>query len=453
VSANGFGHRPSGQERRKAGRARRSEASRSSHANWEPSPKRRDPISILEEQGRHRIPDLLPIRYARMAASPFGFLRGSPAVMASDLASIPTPGIQVQACGDAHLMNFGVWATPERNLVFEVNDFDETLPAPFDWDVKRLAASVHVAGREDGFSETDCAAATQAAVAAYRTKMAALAGTDHLQQWYDRIDVDRVLELLHGTERREAERLVRKARRRTHVGALDKLTEVVDGHRCFVEDPPLIERMSEHEWVFHTGAAYHEYVRSLPEDRRVLLRRYEFVDAARKVVGVGSVGTDTRVVLLLGDDEADPLFLQLKEAQRSILEPYSGRCSYRHQGRRVVCGQRLMQAASDIFLGWMSSRGRHYYVRQLRDMKGSAEVETFRPQGLADYAALCGSELARAHARGGDPNAISGYLGRADRFDRALTEFAASYADQTEADHAALLAAVKSGRLAAADGS
>jgi uncharacterized protein (DUF2252 family) len=452
VSSNGFGRRPSGPERRKAGKARRAEAPRSSHARWEPPPERPDPISILEEQGRTRIPELLPIRYGRMAASPFGFLRGSPAVMASDLASMPTPGIQVQACGDAHLMNFGVWATPERHLVFEVNDFDETLPAPFDWDVKRLAASVHVAAREDGFSESDCATATQAASSAYRAKMAALAGTDHLQQWYERIDVDRVLELLHGTERREAEQFIRKARRHTHLGALEKLTEVIDGRRCFIENPPLIERMSEQEWVFHTGAAYHEYVRSLPEDRRVLLRRYEFVDAARKVVGVGSVGTDTRAVLLLGDDEADPLFLQLKEAQPSILEPHTARCAYRHQGRRVVCGQRLMQAASDIFLGWMRSGGRHYYVRQLRDMKGSAELEAFNPQGLAEYAALCGAELARAHARGGDASAISGYLGRADTFDRALTKFAAAYADQTEADHAALLAAVKSARLVAADG-
>jgi uncharacterized protein (DUF2252 family) len=450
--ANGFGPPYSAEERRQAGKAQRAAVPRSSHAAWKPPPDRPDPITILEEQGRHRIAELLPIRHARMAASPFGFLRGSPAVMASDLASLPSPGINVQACGDAHLMNFGVWATPERNLVFEVNDFDETLPAPFEWDVKRLGVSVYVAGRGNGFSEPDCATAARAAVAAYREKMLAVARTDHLQQWYDRIDVERVMSLVRSEERRVAEQVVRKARRHTHVGALEKLTKIIDGQRRFVDQPPLIERIPEPDWVFHTRAAYREYVRSLPEDRRVLLRRYRFVDTARKVVGVGSVGTDTRVVLLLGDDEADPLFLQLKEAQRSVLEPYAARCPYRHQGRRVVCGQRLMQAASDIFLGWMRSHGRHYYVRQLRDMKGSAVVEAFRPEALEHYAALCGAELARAHARGGDAAAMAGYLGRGDAFDRAVAKFAAAYTDQTEADHAALTAAVKSGRVEAAAG-
>jgi uncharacterized protein (DUF2252 family) len=449
VGKNGFERLPSGEERRKAGKARRAEAPRSSHAAWKPPPDRPDPISILEEQGRHRIRELLPIRYGRMAASPFGFLRGAPAVMASDLQLTSTCGIRVQACGDAHLSNFGVWATPERHLVFEVNDFDETLPAPFDWDVKRLAISVFVAGRGNGFSDAHCASAAQASVAAYRGKMASLAATDHLDQWYDRIDVEDVLAVIHADERRKVERALRKARRHTHLGSLDKLTEVVDGRRRFAENPPLIQRIPEADWVFHARAAYREYVRSLPEDRRVLLRRYEFVDTARKVVGVGSVGTDTRVVLLLGDDDSDPLFLQIKEAERSVLEPFAGPCAYRNQGRRVVCGQRLMQAASDIFLGWMRSRGRHYYVRQLRDMKGSAVIEEFQPQGLEHYAALCGTELARAHARGGDADAIAGYLGRADTFDRAVTEFAAAYADQTERDRAALVSAVKSGRLEA----
>jgi uncharacterized protein (DUF2252 family) len=449
VGKNGFAHLVSADDRRMAGKARRADAPRSGHAAWSPPANRPDPISILEEQGRKRISELLPIRYGRMAESPFGFLRGAPAVMASDLQLTSTCGIRVQACGDAHLLNFGVWATPERHLVFEVNDFDETLPAPFDWDVKRLAVSVFVAGRGNGFRDAECATATQSAVATYRAKMAALASTDHLDQWYDRIDVDDVLGVVQAGERRQAERAIRKARARTHLGTLDKITEVVDGRRRFIENPPLIQRIEHADWVFHTKAAYLEYVRSLPEDRRVLLQRYRFVDTARKVVGVGSVGTDTRVVLLLGDDDSDPLFLQLKEAERSVLEPYTARSAYRHQGRRVVCGQRLMQAASDIFLGWMRSHGRHYYVRQLRDMKGSAEIERLDCEALAHYAALCGAELARAHARGGDADAIYGYLGRGDSFDRAVTKFAAAYADQTEQDHASLVSAVKSGRLEA----
>jgi uncharacterized protein (DUF2252 family) len=427
---------------------------RSSHAGWKPPPDRTDPIAILRQQGRSRIRRLLPIRYGRMAASPFGYLRGGPAVMASDLASMPSPGLRVQACGDAHLLNFGVWATPERHLVFEVNDFDETLPAPFEWDVKRLAASAHVAARANGFSEDGCSGAARASVASYRTTMAAMSKLDHLHQWYELVDVEKVLDAIRDRRRqaKEVEHVIRKARARTNLGALDKLTEVSDGRRRIIESPPLIERVAR-PLLAHTRRAYTEYVRSLPEDRRVLLERYELVDSARKVVGVGSVGTDTRVTLLLGDDDSDPLFLQIKEAQRSVLEPYAGRSAYRHQGRRVVCGQHLMQAASDIFLGWMSAGGRHYYVRQLRDMKGSAEPERMTVRGLRDYARLCGAELARAHARSGDADAISGYLGRGEAFDDAAAEFASDYADQTEVDHAALVAAIMSGRIRAEDAS
>ena len=445
-------HAPTAEERRRAGKAHRSDCPRSAHSRWTVPTNRPDPIAVLEEQGRNRIQELLPIRHGRMVESPFAFFRGAAAIMAHDLASMPTTGIEVQACGDAHLLNFGVWATPERHLVFEVNDFDETLPAPFEWDVKRLAASVFVAGRDNGFADRDCGSAARAAVAEYRDRMTALAGSHQLDRWYERIDVDNVLALVRPEQRPQAERVVRKAQRRTNVAALDKLTTVADGGRRFVDDPPLIERLIADEYVFRVRTAYREYVSSLPEDRRVLLRRFEFVDAARKVVGVGSVGTDTRVVLLRGTDDADPLFLQLKEAQQSVLEPHCRPCAYQHQGRRVVCGQRLMQAASDIFLGWMRSDDRHYYVRQLRDMKGSVEVERLSAEGLAGYARLCGAELARAHARGGDADAIAGYLGRNDRFDRAVGEFAAAYADQTEEDYAALASAVKSGRIEAVEG-
>jgi uncharacterized protein (DUF2252 family) len=452
VGSDGVRERVSSSERRKAGKACRADAPRSSHAAWPTAADRADPVAILEAQGKERIPELLPIRHGRMAASPFGFLRGAAAGMAADLASTPTSGIEVQACGDAHLLNFGVWASPERNLVFEVNDFDETLAAPFDWDVKRLAASVYVAGRDRGFAEGDCAVATARGVEGYRLKMAELARTDHLAQWYERLDFNDVLAAVAGHERSEAERVIRKARHRTHLGALRKLTTVDNGSRRFIERPPLIARIPEEHQVFRSHDAYREYVQSLPAERRVLLERYEYADVVRKVVGVGSVGTDTRVVLLLGDDDSDPLFLQIKEAQASVLEPHTRRCIYKNQGRRVVSGQRLLQAASDIFLGWMHGGGRYYYVRQLRDMKGSVEIERLDAVSLGGYAVLCGIELARAHARSGDADTIDAYLGRSDSFDRAVTAFAAAYADQTEADHAALVKAIKQGRVEAVAG-
>jgi uncharacterized protein (DUF2252 family) len=405
----------------------------------------------MDEQCRRRIPELLPIRYGRMLESPFAFLRGAPAVMAADLVAAPRTELRVQACGDAHLMNFGLWATPERRLVFEVNDFDETLPASFEWDVQRLAASIYVAGRVRGFTEAQCAEATQSGARAYRLKISGLSRLDHLRRWYDSHGVDEAVAAMGSNTTGEAERIVRKAQRHTHVGALDKLTRVVDGRRRIVDNPPLIDHVDA-PYLDHTRETYREYLRSLPPDRRVLLQRYELVDAARKVVGVGSVGTDCRVTLLVGGDESDPLFLQIKEAERSVLEPHGGRSPYKHQGRRVVSGQRLMQSASDIFLGWFHSGDRHYYVRQLRDMKGSADLERLDPGQLSAYADLCGRELARAHARGGDAQAIATYLGKGDVFDRAITVFARTYADLTEADHAALGAAAKSGRVEVLEG-
>jgi uncharacterized protein (DUF2252 family) len=433
------------------GKELRAKVPRSSHADWTPAADRADAISVMDEQCRHRIPELLPIRYGRMVESPFSFLRGAPAVMAADLAEAPRTELRVQACGDAHLMNFGLWATPERNLVFEVNDFDETLPASFEWDVKRLAASVYVAGRVRGLTEAQCAEATEAGVRAYRKKTRALSRLDHLQRWYHSHSVGEVLASIGSRTTREAERIVRKAQRHTHVGALNKLTAVAEGRRRIVDNPPLIDHVDA-PYLGRTRDTYREYLRSLPPDRRVLLERYELVDAARKVVGVGSVGTDCRVTLLVGGDDSDPLFLQIKEAERSVLEPHGGRSPYKHQGRRVVSGQRLMQSASDIFLGWFHSGDRHYYVRQLRDMKGSAELERLDAGQLTGYAELCGRELARAHARGGDAEAIASYLGKGDAFDRAITAFARTYADLTEADHAELVAAAKSGRIDVLEG-
>jgi uncharacterized protein (DUF2252 family) len=437
--------------RRSHGKELRHTVPRSIHADWSPPADREEPLAIFEHQCRHRIPELLPIHYGRMLESPFAFLRGAPAVMAADLATAPRTKLRVQACGDAHLMNFGLWATPERHLVFEVNDFDETLPASFEWDIKRLAASVYVSGRDRGFTEAECASATEAGVRAYRKKVAALSQLDHLQQWYQQLDVETALAALGPGGAPEAERVVRKAQRHTSVAALDKLTEVVDGRRRIIDNPPLIDHIDA-PYLHRTEATYREYLQSLPEDRRVLLDRYELVDAARKVVGVGSVGTDCRITLLTGDDDSDPLFLQIKEAERSILEPYAGRSAHRHQGRRVVLGQRLMQAASDIFLGWFKSDDRHYYVRQLRDMKGSADITRLDAVQLGGYAEICGQELGRAHARGGDANAIAGYLGKGDVFDRGLVAFSRTYADLTEADHAALVTAAKSGRIEATEG-
>ena len=440
------------QQRRERGRAARRVVPRGDQAEWAPAPDRPDPIDLLEAQARDRIPDLIPIRYARMMASPFAFMRGAAIIMAHDLAGTPKTGIRAQLCGDAHLLNFGAYASPERALLFDLNDFDETLPGPWEWDIKRLAASFVVAGRENGFDATECREAAQASVASYRQRMAEFSEMRELEVWYSRVGEQEVRGLLSDARKATAKKLsksVRKARGRHSLQALSKLTRVVDGRRMIDDDPPLLVRIPEGDEIrAQTYAILEGYKRTLQEDRRHLLGRYRFVDVARKVVGVGSVGTRAYVVLLEGRDENDPLFLQIKEAGASVLEGHVLSSNYKHHGHRVVAGQRLMQAASDIFLGWFRGKGgRDFYWRQLKDMKGSANIEGMAPDELVLYAGLCGWTLARAHARSGDRVQIAAYLGKSERFDGAVADFAGAYADQTERDHAALCAAVKSGRL------
>jgi uncharacterized protein (DUF2252 family) len=447
------------QQRHERGRAARRVAPRSGQAQWAPPPDRPDPVDLLEAQARDRIPDLMPIRYSRMMASPFAFMRGSAIVMANDLASTPRTSVQAQLCGDAHLLNFGAYASPERALLFDLNDFDETLPGPWEWDIKRLAASFVVAGRDNGFDAADCREAAQASVASYRQRMAEFSEMGELEVWYSRVGEEDVRSLLSDARARKStakklSKTVRKARGRDSLQALSKLTRVVDGRRMINDDPPLLVRIPERDEIrAQIYAILEGYKRTLQEDRRHLLGRYRFVDAARKVVGVGSVGTRAYVVLLEGRDENDPLFLQVKEAGASVLEGHVPSSTHEHHGHRVVTGQRLMQAASDIFLGWFRGKeGRDFYCRQLKDMKGSANVESMSPDELVIYAGLCGWTLARAHARSGDRVQIAAYLGKSERFDWAVADFAQAYADQTERDHAALCAAVKSGRLPAEAG-
>ncbi|MCC9309794.1 DUF2252 domain-containing protein [Kitasatospora sp. RB6PN24] len=436
-------------QRTKRGRAARKTVSRSSHGRWIPAGDRPDPVAVLVEQGADRVRELLPIRYGRMAQSPFAFLRGAAAVMAADLAAVPDTGLQVQLCGDAHLLNFGVYASPERELLFDVNDFDETFPGPFEWDVKRLAASVAVAARDNGETDRQARAAARAAAGAYRETMRRLSGLGELSVWYQRMDTSQVLPLLTGRQRHRVDRGLAHAQRRTSLQALDKLTEERDGQRRIISDPPLLEALSDVEYRA-VGKVFSSYRATLPEELRELLDRFQLIDAARKVVGVGSVGTRCYIVLLLGRAHGEPLFLQLKEAQRSVLAAHVSAAPPAHQGHRVVAGQRLLQAASDIFLGWTTGpAGRHFYGRQLRDMKGSAEIGTMTPRDLADYAALCGRTLAQAHARSGDRIAIAGYLGGADTFDTAIADFAVHYADQTVTDLAELTAAIADGRVRA----
>jgi uncharacterized protein (DUF2252 family) len=427
----------------------------------------RDPVAILEEQGKARVPELLPIRYARMAASPFAFLRGAAAIMARDLSDGPRTTLDTQLCGDAHLANFGGFASPERTLVFDLNDFDETLPGPFEWDVKRLVASIEVAARDRGFKRDVRRGAVLGAVRGYREAMREFAGMPNLAVWYARLDAGRLDERLRDQGVRAAlrtfERAVAKARTKNSIRAFTKLTEQVDGELRIASQPPLlvpIRELAEHieaeELENRLREVLRNYRRTLEGDRRALLEQFRLVDVARKVVGVGSVGTRAWVALLLGRDDGDPLFLQVKEAQRSVLEPYLGRSKYPNHGRRVVGGQRLMQSASDIFLGWNRTVGidgveRDFYIRQLWDWKASLDVESVKPAGLAIYAGICGETLARSHARSGDRVAIASYLGKSDAFDRALAEFAVAYAERTERDHAALVAAIESGRLTAAE--
>ncbi|CAB4609244.1 unannotated protein [freshwater metagenome] len=440
-------------ERRQLGRDRRKVAQRSSHAGWVAPPTRRDPFAILDDQNRRRFPDLIPLRWGRMAASPFTFYRGAAAVMAADLAGTPITGLDVQACGDAHLQNFGLFASPERNLLFDVNDFDETLPGPWEWDVKRLAASVELAARDNGFTAEQAEAATLQSVASYRGWMAVLADQTQLDVWYAKVDVSEIIPLLPTEEQKRSNKLVERARRHTTLQALDKLTAVVDGRRVIVDNPPIVEHLPELTTYHAVHTVLDRYKASLQEDKKLLLERFEIIDIARKVVGVGSVGTHCWIALCSADrEDDDPLFLQIKEANRSVLEPWIGASSYSTNGERVVVGQRLMQAASDMFLGWTKFRERHYYIRQLRDMKGSADVATMTPTLLSSYAGVCGMTLARAHARTGDPIAISAYLGEGDVFDRAIASFSKDYADQTERDHAELRAAIDSGKIQALEG-
>ena len=448
------------QDRHDAGREVRKAVPRSSFSGWRPAANRADPISILEAQAKDRVPELIPIRYSRMLASPFAFYRGAAAVMAADLAAEPTTGIKAQACGDAHLMNFGAYAAPDRRLVFDLNDFDETLPAPFEWDLKRLCASIEIAGRSNGISAEDCRAAVERAVEAYQAAVGLLAGLRFLDAWYIRIDIERVLEVIQQSAEPEnakaTAREVRKAQRRTNLRTLEKMTVVEDGRLRIREDRPLIERYSPADSSALEAiidASLDDYATTLQPDRRMLFERYRLVDFARKVVGVGSVGTEAFIALMMGDRDDDPLFLQLKEAKTSVLAPFAGASEYSHQGERVVQGQRLMQAASDSFLGWVQGYGPRrldYYVRQLRDMKGSIEVESINAGRLLGYAELCGATLARAHSRAGDAAMISGYVGSGPVIREALGEYSSRYADQNELDHAMLVEAVASGRVEAA---
>jgi uncharacterized protein (DUF2252 family) len=412
-------------------------------------------IDILEESSLGRVPELVPIRYGRMLTNPFAFLRGSAAVMSHDLAPTPTSGIRVQACGDCHLANFGLFATPERNLVFDINDFDETLPAPWEWDIKRLAASFVVAGRANGLPDKSNEAAVRVLSHSYRTRLGEYAKMRVLDVWYSRLDDKTLIAAAPNVEAREyRKKITAKARASVAEYLFPKITGEQDGHRRIVDHPPLVYHLLDQSdteaRLQKMLAAYHD---TLPAHLRKLFDHYHFEDFAFKVVGVGSVGTRCFILLFLADSN-DPLLLQAKEARASVLEPYAGQSKYDHHGQRIVVGQRLMQSASDMFLGWMTSEdGTHYYLRQLRDMKFSVPLEGIEAPALARYADVCGWVLARAHAKGGDAAMLSGYLGKSDAFDQALGKFALAYADQTERDHAALAKAVKTGRLQAILGS
>jgi len=454
-------------ERAARGKAARAAVPRTSHAVFEPAPDRPDPVALLEEQAVTRVPELVPIRWGRMLVSPFTYYRGAALPMASDLVTTPVSGLPVQACGDAHLSNFGIFGSAERRLVFDVNDFDETLPGPWEWDVKRLAASLEVAGRDNGFPTKQRRDIVLAAAASYRLAMRGFASMTNLEVWYARTDVEQLrADLDSQLTERQRKRLdegIAKARTRDSMRAVAKLTRVVDGRPRIISDPPLLVPVAEllpseadrNAFIAQLSSLISHYRRTLETDRRYLLEQFEPCDMARKVVGVGSVGTRCWIVLFLGRDTGDPLFLQVKEAEKSVLSRFVGASKYANQGQRVVAGQRLMQAASDIFLGWQrTSAGldgvtRDFYVRQLRDWKFSLDVTTMVPPGMRAYGEVCGWTLARAHARSGDRIAIAAYLGTSDVFDRAIADFASVYADQNERDHQALADAAKQGRITA----
>lgn len=438
-----------------AGIALRDGVPRKSHAAWRPPPKRRDPVDILNESNQGRLPQLIPIRYGRMLRSPFTFLRGSAGLMAYDLATTPTTGLRVQACGDCHLLNFGLFATPERNLVFDINDFDETLPAPWEWDIKRLAVSFAVAARDNRHSDQAARGAAIECVRAYREHLREDSKRSPLEIWYERLDLQTLIERAPDAKARKlAEETAAKARQRIGEYLLPKISTQTGGRRRLVDQPPILFHVSEsdasrkeqQEMVSEGMEAYRQ---SLQPSVRILFDRYHLEDWAVKVVGIGSVGTLCMVGLFFSS-EGHPLLLQFKEAQSSVLEPYAGKSVYENHGERIVVGQRLMQSSSDIFLGWARGRlGRHFYLRQLRDMKMSFPIDGMSPVGLKRYAMICGLTLARAHAKSGDAATISGYLGKSDTFDQAIGTFALAYADQTVRDHAKLVAAVKAGRIKA----
>jgi uncharacterized protein (DUF2252 family) len=457
-------------ERVARGKAARAEVARSSHATFEAAPHRADPVAVLERQAQTRVPELVPIRYGRMLVSPFTFYRGAAAIMAGDLAATPRSGLSVQCCGDAHLSNFGVFASPERRLMFDLNDFDETLPGPWEWDVKRLAVSMGIAARDNDFAVSDQDQVVLETVASYRGAMAEFAAMSNLDVWYSHLDIEAALKelgpQLEPAQVKRTEKALAKARTKDSMSAFSKLTHIVDGEPRIVAEPPLIVPLhdlardeEEHAEMFE---GLHELLRSyrqtLEYDRRVLLEEFRLTDIARKVVGVGSVGTRAWIALMLGRDGQDPLFLQLKEAEASVLEEHLGPSEFSNHGERVVTGQRLMQASSDIFLGWLhveegiDGGDRDFYGRQLKDWKGSAEIERMKPSGLSAYGRLCGWTLARAHARSGDRIAIAAYLGKGKAFDRAIVAFSRAYAEQNERDYQALTAAVKSGRITAQTG-
>ncbi|MFF3942278.1 DUF2252 domain-containing protein [Streptomyces phaeofaciens] len=448
-------------ERAARGRNARTRTPRSDHGRFEAPADRPDPVEVIGRQSATRLPELVPIRYGRMLESPFRFYRGAAAIMATDLGALPDTGLTAQLCGDAHLLNFRLLASPERHLVFDINDFDETLAGPFEWDVKRLAASLAIAGRANGFSAKEQNTTVRACVRAYRERMGVFAGMRTLDIWYAQDDADRLRELMASSMTKEARRrtaqATERARNRTHLQAFERLTRVTAEGRRIAPDPPLVTPLRDllddpSDDEKQLRAVVDGYARTLSSERRHLLRHYRLADAARKVVGVGSVGTRCWILLLLGRDDEDPLLLQAKEAQDSVLAAHTRGPRYDNQGRRVVEGQRLIQTTSDIFLGWthtvgLDGQGRDFYVRQLRDWKGIARPETMDPVLLGLFARLCGASLARAHARSGDPIAIAAYLGGSDRFDRALTGFAQDYADRNERDFTALGAAARAGRV------
>ena len=500
---------PSLDERKAAGRQAQDRTPPSSHAGWRPAADRPDPVALLEEQNITREPDLVPVRHGRMMVSPFTFYRGAAKIMATDLAATPVAGLGAQLCGDAHLSNFGAFASPERRLLFDLNDFDETLPGPFEYDVKRMAASFTIAARNNGFTKADARAATMASVRAYREAMADFAQMRTMDIWYAHMDEDTLMagarvalselrgetaaakkqekeakqakqakaakkdakqekrDKLQEKQARQAEKRAQqtlaKAHTRDSLQALSKLGELVDGQYQIVSQPPIVVPLRDMAATYGLSAEeadqvireqFRAYRATLQADRRQLLERFQVVDAARKVVGVGSVGTRAFIVLLQGRNEQDPLFLQIKEATSSVLEECLPKSRYRQHGQRVVEGQRMMQAASDIYLGWTKGLDvrRHFYWRQLRDMKGSALVEAMIPTGLTYYGRICGWTLARAHARSGDPVAVAEYLGEDDEFDRSITDFSERYADQNEKDYQQFVKAVQSGRLLAVEG-